>query len=67
MNAIYAEFGISKQGHWQALEREDAWTAKELCYVGLMKEVRQMHLEWDCAKCMSSSSRRVLVETPLLP
>ena len=43
MNAIYAEFGISKQGHWQALEREDAWTAKELCYVGLMKEVRQMH------------------------
>lgn len=43
MNAIYAEFGISKQGHWQALEREEAWTAKELCYLGLMEQIREIH------------------------
>lgn len=43
MSAIYAEFGISRQGHWQALEREEALMAKELCYVGLMQEVREMH------------------------
>lgn len=43
MTAIYAEFGISRQGHWQALEREEALMAKELCYVGLMQEVREMH------------------------
>ena len=43
MNALYLTAGISKQGHWQATEREAEWASKERIYLGCIAEVREMH------------------------
>jgi len=43
MKALYALCGISKQGHWDAVRRTEQEESKELCYVGLMHEIRQLH------------------------
>lgn len=43
MKALYALCGISKQGHWDAVRRTEQEESKELCYVGLMHKIRQLH------------------------
>lgn len=43
MKGLYIEMGISKQGHWEAMEREALLQTKSLCYVGLMEQIRQIH------------------------
>lgn len=43
MNALYLSAGISKQGHWQAIESEREWASKEQSYLGFIAEVREMH------------------------
>jgi hypothetical protein len=44
MNELYLLCGISKQAHFQALQREKLWQQKEASYLGLMYEIREMHL-----------------------
>ena len=34
---------MSKQGHHQAVQRERAWAAKSVFYIGLMHEIREVH------------------------
>jgi hypothetical protein len=43
MNAVYLSAGISKQGHWQAVEREREIEAKQQSYIGFIAEVRAIH------------------------
>jgi putative transposase len=43
MNALYLSTGISKQGHWQAIEREREWEANAQSYLGFIAEVRDIH------------------------
>lgn len=43
MKALYAHCGISKQGHYRALERQRLWQHKEQLYVGLIMQVREVH------------------------
>ncbi len=43
MNAVYLCAGISKQGHWQAIEREQELEAKQHSYCGFIAEVRAIH------------------------
>lgn len=43
MNMLYSQWGVSKQGHWQAVKREREQEAKEPLYLGLIESIRQMH------------------------
>ncbi len=43
MNELYAIAGISKQGFFQALQRQDELQEKEVVYIGLMYEIRELH------------------------
>jgi putative transposase len=43
MNAVYLTAGISKQGHWQAIEREREIETKQQSYHGFIAEVRAIH------------------------
>ncbi len=43
MNSLFACCGISRQAHWQALERQHAWQQKALLYVGMMEQTRDIH------------------------
>jgi hypothetical protein len=40
---LYSQWGVSKQGHWQAVKREREQEAKEPLYLGLIESIRQMH------------------------
>jgi putative transposase len=42
MNAVYRVANLSKQGHWQSLEREREWEAKTESYLGFIAEIREM-------------------------
>jgi len=43
MKDLYLLCGISKQGHFQALQQEKLWQEKEALYLGFMYEIRDMH------------------------
>jgi len=43
MNDVYLSAGISKQGHWQAVERECEIETKQQSYLGFIAEVRAIH------------------------
>lgn len=43
MNALYLSQGISKQGHWESVQRLIREQAKEPCYVGLIMSIREIH------------------------
>lgn len=43
MNAIYAQCGVSKQGHWEAVKRERAQAVKAPLYIGFIEEIRELH------------------------
>lgn len=43
MNALYAQYGVSKQGHWEAVKRERVQQAKAPLYVGFIEDIREMH------------------------
>jgi putative transposase len=43
MKALYLLAGISRQGHYQALQHQTEQEAKEPFYLGLIEEVREMH------------------------
>jgi transposase InsO family protein len=43
MNALYALNGISKQGHFDALQRAIHIELKEPCYVGFIASIRDLH------------------------
>jgi len=43
MKDLYLLCGISKQGHFQALQKEKLWQEKESLYIGLMYQVRDLH------------------------
>lgn len=43
MKDLYLLCGISKQGHFQALQKEKLWQEKMSLYVALMCQVREMH------------------------
>lgn len=43
MNVLYLLAGISRQGHYQALQYQRNQQSKEASYVGLIEEVREMH------------------------
>lgn len=43
MNSLYAECGLSKQGHWEAVKRERTQRAKEPLYVGFIEDIRELH------------------------
>lgn len=43
MQALYGHCKISRQGHFQALQRELQWSQKEELVVGLIMQVREVH------------------------
>ena len=43
MTDIYAEFGVSRQGHFQSIERAKTIKEKELLFVGFIIEIRKIH------------------------
>ena len=43
MKELYAHCGISKQGHYGALQRIEAWQQKEELMVRLMLQIREIH------------------------
>ena len=43
MQSVYLLNGVSKQGHHQALQRENAWQSKTVFYLALMYEIREVH------------------------
>lgn len=43
MNDLYAYFEISKQGHYDAIDRGRAIEDKLPCYLGFIQEIRDMH------------------------
>lgn len=43
MKDLYAHCGITKQGHYAALARQQRWKRKEQLYVGLMMQIREIH------------------------
>jgi putative transposase len=43
MNDMYVIAGVTKQGHMQAIERENAWKAKVVEYLGLIATTRILH------------------------
>ena len=43
MNTLYELYGISKQGHWNALRRERDIEARKILYMGFIEDIREMH------------------------
>ena len=43
MNGIFAYCGISRQAHFQALQRQWHWQQKAILYVGMIEQTREMH------------------------
>lgn len=43
MKDLYLLCGISKQGHFQSLQKEKLWQGQRCLYVGLMSQVREIH------------------------
>ena len=43
MQSVYLLNGVSKQGHHQALQRENAWQSKTVFYLALMHQIREVH------------------------
>jgi putative transposase len=43
MKDLYEHCQITKQGHYQMLQREAQWAIKERFYVGFMLEIREIH------------------------
>ena len=43
MQDLYLVSGISRQGHLQAVQREENQLKKSQCYIGFIEEVRQAH------------------------
>jgi putative transposase len=43
MKDIYLSQGLTKQAHWESIKRLDYIRSKELCYVGFIVEIRELH------------------------
>lgn len=43
MEDLYLLAGISRQGHMQAIQRQEAQMDKEQCYIGFIEQIRQIH------------------------
>jgi putative transposase len=43
MKSLYAYYGISKQGHWDAIQRQSQEIHKSVCYIGFMAQIRELH------------------------
>lgn len=43
MNSLFALCGISRQAHFQALNRQHAWQQKCLLYIGMIEQAREIH------------------------
>ena len=43
MKHLYSIMGVSKQGHWEAIRREQNQKAKEPFYIGFIEDIREMH------------------------
>lgn len=43
MNVLYALSGISRQGHWEAVKREQEELVKEPLYLGFIEDIRDIH------------------------
>lgn len=43
MNEVFRYCGISRQAHWQTLQRQWHWQQKAVLYVGMMEQTREFH------------------------
>ena len=43
MKDLYSHCQITKQGHYNALKREQEWQIKERLYVGFIMQIREIH------------------------
>ncbi len=43
MNALYKLSQISKQGHYQAIKRQEHWESQSLLYLGVIQDIRVNH------------------------
>lgn len=43
MTNLYSAYGISKQSHWKRVKEDEVIASKELLYIGLIEQMRELH------------------------